>query len=259
MRRIAPLLLLLTAAAPPPGPWRTPDPADLLVIDTNRGRIVVEMEPRVALRAVERVSFLARRGTYDGLLLHRVIDKFVAQTGNPNNRDGGGTELPDLKPEFWVPKTTVGLVTWLRSNHDGSEGIIGSLPVARGADPAMPAWIPQCGAIAGMGRQANPDTANSELYFTRMSVRGLDHDYTVFGRVLIGQNIVETLAVGEPPAKPDKMLRVRAAADLPVADRPRIEVMDVGAPQYARWAAARRRTLGSQLSICDLMPPVRPQ
>lgn len=259
MRRIAPLLLLLTGAAAPPDSWRTPDPANLLVIDTNRGRVVIEMEPRVAPKAVERVSFLAHRGTYDGLLFHRVIDRFVAQTGNPNNHDGGGTELPDLKPEFWVPKKAATQVTWLRTNRDGSEGVIGSLPVAKGADPAMPAWIPQCGGIAGMGRQANPDTANSELYFTRMSARGLDHDYTVFGRVLAGQGIVETLAVGEPPAKPDKMIRVRTAADLPVAGRPRIAVMDVRTRQYAAWAAGKRRSLGPQLSICDLMPPVRDQ
>lgn len=255
MWRILPLLLLTAAAAP--GGWRAPDPDRLLVIDTNRGRIVVEMEPRVAPKAVERVSLLARRGTYDGLLFHRVIDKFVAQTGNPNNRDGGGTELPDLKPEFWVPRAVAGQVTWLRTSRDGLDGMFASLPVAKGSDPVMPAWVAQCSGIVGMGRQSNPDTANSEIYITRTSVRGLDHDYTVFGRVLAGQNVVDALAIGEPPARPDRMIRVRIAADLPAADRPRLEVMDVTSPQYRQWAKARRRFYGPQLSICDLLPPVR--
>jgi peptidylprolyl isomerase len=243
-------------AAAPEG-WRTPDPADLLVIESSRGQIVIEMAPRVAPRAVERVTLLARRGTYDGLLFHRVIDEFVAQTGNPNNRDGGGTELPDLKPEFWVPKALAGNVTWLRTTNDGSDGVIGSLPIAKGADPLMPAWVAQCIGIVGMGRQSNPDTANSEIYVNRTSVRGLDHDYTAFGRVLAGQDVVNSLAIGEPPAKPDRMIRVRIAADLPAEKRPQVEVMDIESPVYRRWAESRRREEGAQLSVCDLMPPAR--
>jgi len=253
MWRLLPLFLLIGAA---PTGWRVPDPARLLVIDTNRGRIVIEMEARVAPRAVERVSLLARRGTYDGLLFHRVIDKFLAQTGNPNNRDGGGTELPDIKPEFWVPEPESD-VTWVRTTGDGREGIIGSLPVAKGIDPFMPAWVAHCTGLVGMGRQADPRTANSEFYITRGSTRGLDHDYTLFGRVLAGQAVVDALAVGEPPSTPDHMIRVRSAIDLASADRPRLEVMDVRSREYTRLAAAKRRSRGSQLSICDMMPPAR--
>jgi peptidylprolyl isomerase len=251
------LLALLLGAAPTAG-WRVPDPDRLLVIDTSRGRIVIEMEPRIAPKAVERVSLLARRGTYDGLLFHRVIDKFVAQTGNPNNRDGGGTELPDLKREVWIPEPASAAVFWVRTTHDGREGMLGSLPVAKGADPFMPAWVPQCAGMVGMGRQADPNSANSEFYIMRGSARALDHDYTVFGRVLAGQAVVDALAVGEPPANPDRMIRVRSAVDLPAADRPRLEVMDVTSREYARFAAAKRRALGTQLSICDMLPPVRP-
>lgn len=254
MWRILPLLLLVGAAPPA---WRAADPARLLVIDTNRGRIVIEMEPRVAPKAVERVGLLARRGTYDGLLFHRVIDRFVAQTGNPNNRDGGGTELPDLKPEFWVRGPAASEVTWVRHTNDGREGVIGSLPIAKGADPQIPAWVAHCPGMVGMGRQADPNSANSEIYIMRGSARGLDHNYTLFGRVLAGQAVVESLTVGEPPAKPDRMIRVRSAVDLPAADRPRLEVMDVTSRQYARFAAAQRRSHGDRLSVCDLLPPAR--
>lgn len=253
MWRILPLLLLTGAA---PTGWRVADPARLLVIDTNLGRIVIEMDPRVAPRAVERVSLLARRGTYDGLLFHRVIDKFVAQTGNPNNRDGGGTELPDLKPEFWVPEPESD-ITWVRTTGDGREGMIGSLPVAKGIDPFMPAWVAHCTGLVGMGRQAAPATANSEFYITRGSTMALNHDYTLFGRVLAGQDVVDRLAVGVPPAKPDRMARVRSAADLSSADRPRLAVMDVRSREYFRWAAAKRHSRAAQLSICDMLPPAK--
>ncbi len=252
------LLLALLIGATPTAGWRVPAPESLLVIDTSRGRIVIEMEPRVAPRAVERVNLLARRGTYDGLLFHRVIERFVAQTGNPNNLDGGGTELPNLQREVWIPRAASEAITWVRDTNDGREGMMGSFPVAKGADPVMPAWVPQCAGMVGMGRQADPNSANSEFYIMLGSARGLDHDYTLFGRVLAGQNVVDALAVGEPPANPDRMIRVRNAVDLPVADRPRLQVMDVRSREYARFAAAKRRSHGSRLSICDILPPVRP-
>ena len=85
---------------PPPAYWRTPDPETVLVIDSTAGRIVVEMRPDLASKAVERVRLLAREHVYDGLLFHRVIDQFVDQTGNPNNKDGGVSNHPNLDPEF---------------------------------------------------------------------------------------------------------------------------------------------------------------
>src|SRR6476620_10050481 len=88
--------LLLGAAQPD---WRTPDLVNTLVVDTTQGRIVVEMRPEFAPLAVARVKLLAREGVYDGLQFHRVIDGFVDQTGNPNNKDGGTSRHPDLPPE----------------------------------------------------------------------------------------------------------------------------------------------------------------
>jgi peptidylprolyl isomerase len=80
--------------------WRALDPANTLVVETTKGRIVVEMRPEFAPLAVARVKQLAHDGVYDGLLFHRVIDGFVDQTGNPNNHDGGTSKYPDLSPEF---------------------------------------------------------------------------------------------------------------------------------------------------------------
>lgn len=248
------LLPLFLIGASPSNPWRIPDPARLLVIDTSRGRVVIEMEPRVAPKAVERVSLLARRGTYDGLLFHRVIDGFVAQTGNPGNKDGGRTELPDVAAEFWF-RPAVGDVTWVRSTGDVREGVLGSLPVVKGSIAEH--WVASCAGMFGMGRERDLDTANAEIFINRAATRELDHDYTLFGRVLSGQAAVDALAVGHPPPRPDRMVRVRLASDMPPGERPRVAVMDARAPAFAAIVAARKRHKGAALSICDLLPPVR--
>ena len=104
-----------------------------------------------------------------------------------------------------MPDQLTSKVTWVRTTGDRCEGIIGSLPVVKGIDPFMPAWVAHCSGTVAMGRQSNPNTANSEIYITRNSVRALDHDYTVLGRVLAGQAVVDALAVGEPPANPDRI------------------------------------------------------
>ncbi|WP_309090776.1 peptidylprolyl isomerase [Phenylobacterium sp.] len=93
-------MLGILAAAAAVSDWRPLEAENTLLIETSKGRVIVEMAPDMAPKAVERIKRLAREGTYDGLQFHRVIDGFVAQTGNPNNRDGGTSGHPDLPPEF---------------------------------------------------------------------------------------------------------------------------------------------------------------
>ena len=124
-------LLPLTAAAEAPD-WRKPDPDQTLVIDATKGRIVVELAPQAAPQAVARVKVLAKEGVYDGLQFHRVIAGFVAQTGNPNNRDGGISEHPDLAPEFTFRLTPelADQVVFVTQASDGRSGFLGSLPIS---------------------------------------------------------------------------------------------------------------------------------
>lgn len=253
--------LALPAAA---ADWRTPDPQNLLVIDSSKGRIVVELRPEFAPQAVERVKRLAREGVYDGLLFHRVIEGFVDQTGNPNNQDGGTSAHPDLAPEF-VFRLPAGAATLVRRADDGQEGFVGSSPIAgvgaaeqaRG-DGRLRAWGAYCAGTVGMGRQADPGSANSEIFFMRAPARRLDRDYTVFGQTIVGLDVVRAMAVGEPPAEPDRMTRVRVAADLAPAERPRIEVMDVTGKAFANLVARTRKARGADFSVCDLAVPARP-
>jgi peptidylprolyl isomerase len=257
--------LACTAAAEPD--WRPLDPTQTLVIETSKGRIVVEMAPQAAPLAVARVKQLAREGVYDGLLFHRVIEGFVDQTGNPNNKDGGTSKYPDLPAEFTFKLPVDGPQAIVTRRSDAVEGFLGAVPFAGvsaaeqalAKDGKLRAWGAYCAGVAGMGRQADPGTANSEIFFMRAPARRLDHDYAVWGRVVQGLDVVRAVKVGEPPADPDRMVRVRVASDLPVADRPRIEVLNEHGAAFGKIVVEMRQKKGALFSVCDLQVPTRLQ
>lgn len=253
----------LLGAAPAPD-WRPLDPENLLVIDTTKGRIIVEMAPEMAPQAVARVKLLAREGVYDGLQFHRVIEGFVNQTGNPNNRDGGVSRHPDLPLEATFKLKIAGYRA-VAAPSDSTVGFLGSVPIAtvsgqealRSTDGAIRAWGAYCQGVAGMGRQEARDTGNSEIFFMRDSSRRLDRDYTVWGRIVVGGGVNGLLAVGEPPATPDRMLKVRVAADMPAAERPRLSILNLESPAFRTLVRQTRMAKGADFSICDLEVPVR--
>jgi peptidylprolyl isomerase len=257
--------VLLLGAAKAPADWRPLDMQNTLVVDTSKGRIVVEMAPALAPLAVARVKRLAREGVYDGLLFHRVIEGFVDQTGNPNNRDGGTSAYPDLPAEFSARLPQGAPLTVIVRRRDGIEGFVGALPVAGvsapeqalGADHRPRVWGAYCDGVVGVGRQAGIDTANSEIFFMRAPARRLDHDYAAWGRVVQGLDVVRAIAVGEPPHAPDRMVRVRVAADLPAAEQPRLQLADPSGPAFQARAAAAQARLGARFTICDLPALVR--
>jgi peptidylprolyl isomerase len=268
MRRLLVSLAALacTAAAPAPQPdWRPLDPQNTLVVDTSKGRIVVEMRPEFAPLAVERVKRLAREGTYDGLLFHRVIEGFVDQTGNPNNKDGGTSKYPDLAAEFSFRLPAGGPQVIVATRSDAVEGFLGATPfvgvsVAEqglAKDGRLRAWGAYCPGVVGMGRQADPGTANSEIFFMRAAARRLDHEYAVWGRVVQGLDVVRAVKVGEPPADPDRMTRVQVAADMPAAERPKLDVLNERGPAFARAVAEQRRKSGADFTVCDVTIPTR--
>ena len=256
-------VLALGAAKAQPD-WRALDPANTLVVETTKGRIVVEMAPDFAPLAVARVKQLAREGVYDGLQFHRVIEGFVDQTGNPNNHDGGTSKYPDLPPEFSF-RLPDGVASEVVRRGDAVEGFVGATPIegvgaaeqGLGSDHRLRAWGAYCDGVVGMGRQAEIGTANSEIFFMRAPARRLDHDYAVWGRVVQGLDVVRAIKVGEPPADPDRMLRVRVAADLPQAERPKLQVADPRGPAFRARVAAIKTLKGAAFSVCDVPITVR--
>jgi peptidylprolyl isomerase len=214
------------------------------------------MRPDFAPLAVARIRLLSREHVYDGLLFHRVLDHFVDQTGNPNNHDGGVSAHPNLPPEFFTTLSTAQMDAVATRASDATTGFVGVQPFVAapllGHPGKWKVWGAYCAGVAGMGRQADINTGNSEIFFMRDSARRLDHDYTPWGRVVAGLDVVRAINVGEPPDHPDKMLRVRVMSDMPPADQPKLEVVDTTSPQFHAAISALRAKEGADFSLCDV-------
>ncbi|UDF02916.1 peptidylprolyl isomerase [Asticcacaulis sp. AND118] len=248
--------------------WKPLDADNTLVMETSQGRVIIALAPQIAPLGVERIKVLTRRGFYDGLLFHRVIAHFVAQTGNPNNRDGGKSDLPNLPLESVFKLTEAVPHTVVAKPAGATTGFIGAVPYVAMNDLHMPppkdlpravrAWGTHCRGVIGMGRDDEPkNSANSELYLMRDTVPRLDRDYTVVGRVVSGFDALAALTVGEPPAAPDAMTKVRVLADIPAPERPELEIMNTDGAAFAALVKTKRAEKGADFSVCDIEVPVR--
>jgi peptidylprolyl isomerase len=252
-------------SGPGPGDWRTPDPENVLVIDTTKGRIIVELEPRMAPAHVERVRTLTRQGFYNGRTFFRVIDGFMDQTGDPTETGSGGSTLPDLEPEFSQRRGADFPMAVIDHPLGKDAGFVGSLPVisepgagmALMADGRVPVWGSYCPGVLGMARAQAENTGNSQFFIMRATYPSLNRRYTAFGRVLSGMNAVTSIKVGEPVAEPrDAMTQVRVLADIPAAERPQVRVVDTASRWFAARAAQEAERAGAGFNICDLEVPV---
>lgn len=165
-----------------PAPVQSPpatvavEPENVLDLDlSNGGRVRIQLRPDIAPNHVERVKMLARQGFYNGVIFHRVIDGFMAQTGDPTGTGQGGSQLPDLPAEF------------------------NAYPHLRGT--------------VSMARASSPDSANSQFFIMLLPRFSLDRKYTAFGRVISGMEHVDAIAKGEPPANPTRIVQASIEAD----------------------------------------------
>ncbi|MBP7703817.1 MAG: peptidylprolyl isomerase [Caulobacter sp.] len=253
------------AAAPRAPDWRAPDPENTLVIDTTKGRVIVELVPEVAPGHVARLKELARKGTYDGRTFFRVIDRFMAQTGDPADTGEGGTDLPNLKAEFTFRRAATDPFVIAASPFGTEEGFFRSLPVVSQAmswsemtaDRKVAAWGSYCPGVVGMARDDNPDSANSQFFLMRQPYMSLDKRYTAFGRVIYGLDAIRAIKTGEPvPAPQDRMDRVRVLADIPASERPTVRVIDPAGQWFKSEIARVRKEKGADFSLCDVNIPV---
>jgi peptidylprolyl isomerase len=241
------------------------DPENTVVIDTTKGRIIVELAPEAAPEHVTRVKQLVREKFYDGLVFHRVIDNFMAQTGDPLGTGEGQSPYPDVKGEFTFRRGADTPFTAIAQPSGVQLGFLRSLPVASQPDAQMmitqdqkvSAWGLYCPGVAGMARGENPDSANSQFFLMRHSYPSLDKRYTAFGRVVSGLDVVRKIKVGEPVVDPDKMTRVRLLSELPAGERPTVSVMDTASPAFRAMVEQARRTKGADFSACDIEIPGR--
>jgi cyclophilin family peptidyl-prolyl cis-trans isomerase len=150
------------------------DPENTLVLETTHGRVVIALRPDLAPNHVARIKELAREGFYDGIVFHRVIDGFMAQTGDPTGTGTGGSGKK-LAAEF------------SREPH------------VRG--------------VCSMARAQNPNSADSQFFICFDDARFLDGQYTVWGKVIDGMEAVDKIKRGEPVTNPDKIVSMKVAAD----------------------------------------------
>ncbi len=141
-----------------------------LLIELSHGDVVIELHSDIAPLHVDRIKTLAKDGFYDGIIFHRVIEGFMAQTGDPTGTGYGGSDYPDLRAEF--------------SNKPFERGTI------------------------GMARSSNPNSANSQFFICFEPASFLNGQYTVWGTVIEGMENVDKIARGEPPANPDKIIKM---------------------------------------------------
>ena len=243
--------------------WRTPNPDDVLVIDTNKGRIIVEMLPEVAPNHVTRIKELTRAGLYNGRSFFRVIDQFMAQTGDPEDRGTGGSDKPDLTQEF-VFRRGAGDMTLVVDQTVTQLGFVKSLPVASQgemlmamtADGKVSAWPLFCPGVAAMARGEGVDSANSQFFLMRQAYPSLEKRYTGWGRVISGLDVVRAIKVGEPVAAPqDKMDMVRILSDIPAAERPKVRVIDPKSAWFRAEIESARARMGADFSACAIRIP----
>ncbi len=163
------------------------DPENTILMELKSGTVTIQLMPDVAPKHVERMKELARSGQYDNVAFHRVIEGFMAQTGDVQHGDmedgfnlrmagTGGSDLPNVPAEF------------------------SKVPHARGS--------------LGAARSANPDSANSQFFINFKDNDFLNGQYTVYGQVIEGMEHVDAITGGEPPAEPDRMISVKVAADV---------------------------------------------
>ncbi len=151
------------------------DPENTIVLETTKGKVVIALRPDLAPKHVEQIKTLARRGFYDGIKFHRVIDGFMAQTGCPKGTGTGGSDLDDLKQEFSAERHIRG--------------------------------------VCSMARSSNPNSANSQFFICFDDATFLDKQYTVWGQVVEGMDNVDKIKKGEPPRDPDQIVTMKVMAD----------------------------------------------
>ena len=152
------------------------DPENTILMETTKGKVVIELLPDLAPNHVGRIKELARENFYDGIVFHRVIDGFMAQTGDPTGTGMGSSDKPDLKAEF--------------SNMNHVRG------------------------TCSMARSQNPNSANSQFFICFDDAPWLNKQYSVWGQVIEGMDVIDQIKKGEPVRDPDSIVTMRVAADV---------------------------------------------
>lgn len=222
--------------------WREVPAENLFIFTTTKGRVLIEAMPEIAPNHVERFRTLIQSGLYDGTSFHRVIDGFMAQGGDIEQKTGETLELPLLKAEFTFNRNPMEFqVNVLGEDPNSRNGYYKGVPIRTQSaylaelteDGMIESWIPHCPGVVSTARiGGQPDSAKAQFFLLRATSEFLDRNYTAWGRMVEGLTVVRQLKEGEPVEDPDILLEAKVAADLPIDERPQVWVRRTDGPEF---------------------------
>jgi cyclophilin family peptidyl-prolyl cis-trans isomerase len=265
-----------------PEEWRSPDPQNIVVMQLPQGRVVIELAPDFTPRHAENIRTLVRGHYFDGLAVIRVQDNFVTQWGDPEDDDKGdksklrplGKASKTLPPEYTRPIDAKLPWTPLPDGdvYAAEVGFSEGFPAARDKATGQE-WLTHCYGAVGVARDVDPETGSgSSLYaIIGQAPRGLDRNLAVAGRVLQGMEYLSAFPRGTGPLgfyeKPEQRTTIRSVtllADMPVAQRPKLQVLRTDSPTFAALIEAKRNrhddfytVPAGKIDLCSISVPVR--
>ena len=264
---------LKTGFNAPAEAWRELDPENTLYIDLDYGRVVLELYPEIAPLHVAQIKTLARQSFYDGITFHRVIEGFMNQTGDPTGTGSGDSQLPDIQGEFTFRRPADMAVTLVGARSQAGKeigvGFYKALPVA--SQPSSQAMLTKDGKVAAFGlhckgvtsmaRTSDPNSANSQFFLMRDIAEHLDAQYSIWGNTVLGHEHLTKIKVGSKDEDanfvPDVMNKVRVAADVPAAERVKVQVLRTDSPAFKNYLKSQKKADGTYPDICDIRVPTR--
>lgn len=256
-----------------PANWRKIDPENLLQFMINKQEVLIELRPDIAPTHVAQVKKITRDTNYDKLPFHRVIDDFMAQGGETYAVYQVYPRYPMLKGEFtWKRNPAKQKVQWFGATPNGDKlGYLEGFVVQGQPDetamisdpPVAKTWAVHCGGVTSMARTNDPDSADTQFFLMRhprVGPDGLDQKYTVWGRVLTGVDVIQSIKVGPAetdgrfasPNQADKLTKAMVVADIPEKKRPTVYVRRTDGPEFAATLATLKAA--DPYEACQLPP-----
>lgn len=246
-----------------PDAWRSVDPENLVVMDTSKGQIVIELLPVAAPAHVDQFKNYVRAGLYDGTEFHRVIKGFMAQGGDILATHGEDKMLEPLNSEFFFRRDPAEVsIDTVGPADTADDGLYLGFPMKTqpgflaemSKDGLVESWIPHCPGVLSTARTDDPNSGNAQFFLISEDGRHLDYKYTAKGRALAGLDVIQSIKLGPTPdgypiANPDVVLKVQMAADMAEADRPRAFVQRTDTTD---WLARLDEADSKRTPICDL-------
>jgi len=255
---IAPASVTPEDAAADAKNWRAVDPENMIVFDTTRGRVLIEMLPDVAPAHAAQFKAIVRSGDYDGTSFHRVIRGFMAQGGDIFALKGRDSGLPNIPGEFTFRRDPTAMpIDPIGLRDAATNGYYKGFPMRTQAfwlaemskDGRVESYIPHCAGVVSTARTDDPNSANSQFFLMRGEAPHLNQEYTAWGRIVAGQDAVMDIKIGEPPANPDILQTARMASDMDEADRPGVWVQRTDGPDFA--AALKAYADAEDWNVCN--------